>query len=280
MKHYTIALFLVLGCMIYSSAVCIFIAPNKITPGGITGIATVINYIFGVPSGLTVFLLNIPIIILGYISFGGNIIVKSAVGTVVLSGTLELCELFIPPFVTDKILAGVFGGILLGFGLSLVLFRGTTTGGIDIIAKVINKKFPHITVGRVFLILDALVVILSSAVYKTVESGLYSAIALYTASTVMDAVLYGADKGKIIYVISEKSAQICKEINTAAHRGVTRLPVKGGYTGNDMEMLMCTVRVQEVSGILRIINECDKTAFIIIAEAGEILGEGFKYNNI
>lgn len=269
-------LFYIVGCVIYSAAVCLFIAPNQITPGGITGIATVVNYLTDIPSGFTVLILNVPIIILGFVKLGGSLIVKSAVATAILSFTLEMGERFVPPVEVDKILACVFGGILMGLGLSLVMLRGATTGGVDIIAKVINHRFRHLTVGRLMLLLDAAAVIFAMAVYKNIESGLYSVIAIYVSSAVMDTVLYGEDKGKVIYVISAKAKDICDSINKRVKRGVTRLAVKGGYTGNDMEMLMCTVRVHEVSSILKIINGYDKSAFVIVCDAGEILGEGFK----
>ena len=131
----------IVGCSIYSVAVTVLVSANEISPGGITGIATAINYLLGLPSGLVVFVLNIPILIVGFIKLGGMFIIKTAVATSIMSVTLELSETFLPAFKTDKILACVFGGMIMGLGLSIILMRGATTGGVDIIAKLINRKF-------------------------------------------------------------------------------------------------------------------------------------------
>ena len=164
----------------------------------------------------------------------------------------------------------------MGLGLSIVIRHGATTGGIDIIAKLVNLKFRHLTVGRLILIMDAVIITFAAVVYKNVESVLYSIISMYASSMVLDTFLYGADKGRLIYIITNKPTEICKSITTELHRGVTLLSAKGGYTGEERNMLMCTVRIHEVSGVYEIIDKFDPNAFIVVSEAGEILGEGFK----
>ena len=265
-----------LGCIIYSAAVSIFITPNQITPGGITGISTVINYLTGIPSGITLFVINIPILIVGFIKLGGNLLLKTAIATSILSISLDISEKFLPSLYADKILVSIFGGIFAGLGISIVMARGATTGGVDIIAKLVNKRFRHFTVGRVILILDVVAIAFATIVYGEIQSALYSVISIYASSVVMDTVLYGGDRGKIIYIISNFADDISKEINTIAKRGVTQFNATGGYTGDERTMLMCTVRVQEVATILSIVNRKDKNAFVVVADAGEIIGEGFK----
>lgn len=267
-----------IGSIIYSVAVLLFLSENQISPGGITGIATVLNHLFSLPVGTVVFLLNIPILIIGFMKFGGIFIVKTTVATAVISIFLDIAEEILPTFKIEPILAAVFGGILMGFSLSLFMLRGATTGGVDIIAKLINRRYPHITVGRLMLLSDAIVIALTTLVYKNVESALYSVVALYASSRIMDIMLYGADKGKIIYIISDNADTIASEIMKLVSRGITVLDVKGAYTGSSRKMLMCTVRINEVSSVCRLIREYDKEAFTVIAEAGEILGEGFKPN--
>lgn len=269
-------IFFILGCFIYSASVTMFISSNEISPGGFTGIATVINYLFKLPSGLMLLILNIPVLILGLIKFGGMFVIKTSFVTVLASFSLTVTDLLLPIFKIDKILAAVFGGILMGLGLSLVLLRGATTGGVDILAKLINKKFRHLTVGRIILIMDALVIAFAAFVYKNVESALYSVIALYSSTYIMDAMLYGADKGKIIYIVTEFPEEVCRDINNNLGRGVTMLSAKGGYTGKDRYMLLCTVRRHEVSYVFDIIENRDSSAFIVVSDAGEIIGEGFK----
>lgn len=265
-----------LGGFIYSSAVTIFISPNQISPGGLTGISTALNYLLSFPTGITLFILNIPILIIGFIKFGGIFIFNTALATGMVSFSLTITDYLFPTFRTDKILAAVFGGILMGTGLSIVLRHGATTGGVDIIAKLINSKFRHLTVGRLLLMMDGVIIIFAAIVYRNVESVLYSVLSIYASSRVLDIGLYGADKGRVIYIVSGKSNEICADINHIAKRGVTVISAKGGYTGEMRELLMCTVRIHEVSTIYSIVDKYDPNAFIVVSEAGEIIGEGFK----
>lgn len=271
-------IFYIAGGMIYSVAVLLFLTENEISPGGLTGIATILNYIFSLPIGTVVFILNIPLLAAGFIKFGGVFIAKTAVATAVMSLTLDISGLFMPKMKIDPILAALFGGLLMGLGISLFMLRGATTGGTDIIAKLINRKFPHLTVGRLMLAADAAVVGLSALVYKNMESALYAVIAIYASSRVMDLILYGADRGKIIYVITDNAKELSDSIMSLINRGVTLLDVTGAYTGTKRQMLMCTVRRHEVAAVCRLATNCDKNAFIIVGEAGEVLGEGFKRN--
>lgn len=269
-------LYFVIGAAIYSLAINMFLSPNSISPGGFTGVATVVNYLTTIPTGILLFVLNIPVLILGYLKMGGLFILKTSFVTALVSLVLDLSARLLPPLETDGILASIFGGILMGAGLSLVLLRGATTGGIDIIAKLINQKHRHLSVGRIILIADGFVVALTALIYKNAESALYSIVAIYASTRMMDILLYGADRGKIIYIITSQPDSICREINNAVGRGVTRLSVVGGYTGESRTMLMCTVRVHEAAAVHDAVREYDECAFIVVSDAGEIIGEGFK----
>ena len=266
------------GGIIYSVAVLLFLSANEISPGGLTGIATMLNYLFMLPIGTVTFMLNIPILVIGFMKLGGIFILKTTLATVIISIILDVIEAFLPAIRINPILAAVFGGLLMGFSISMFMLRGATTGGVDIIAKLINRRFPHMTVGRLMLFVDAVVVALSAFAYKNIESALYSVIALYASSRVIDMMLYGADKGKIVYIITEESTNMAGEIMSLVKRGITVIGVTGAYTGRRLNMLMCTVRRNEVSAVCRLARENDANAFIVIAEAGEILGEGFKPN--
>ncbi len=271
--------YFVIGTLIYSSAVTVFVSANEISPAGFTGIASILNYTIGIPTGLAVLLLNIPVIIIGYIKLGGIFILKTGAVTILLSVWLDISDVIFKPFKTDGILAALFGGILMGVGLSLVMLRGATTGGVDIIAKLVNRRMRHIGVGRIILIIDAVVIVLAAVVYKNIESALYSIVAVSVSSRVIDTLIYGADKGKIVYIITGEPDLIATDVAQLLHRGVTRLSVKGGYTGEERTMLMCAVRRHEVSQIYDIVREYDAKAFIVVGEAGEIIGEGFKMHN-
>ncbi len=276
LKYTVDVLYYIIGSLIYSFAVTAFISANEISPGGFTGIAALVNYITDLPMGAVLFVLNLPVLILGFIKLGGIFILKTAAATAILSICLDISENLFPTFHTDNILASLFGGILMGLGLSLVLLRGATTGGVDIIAKLVNRKFRHISVGRIILALDAAVILLAAFVYKNIESALYSVVAMYASSRIMDTVLYGADKGKLIHIVTEKPNEVCEAINHRLHRGVTKLSATGAYTGESRIMLICTVRRHEAGAVHDIIREFDPRAFIIVSDAGEIIGEGFK----
>ncbi len=266
----------IIGAVVYSIAVNVFLLPNGISAGGFTGVATIINYLVNIPTGIMLFLLNIPVLVLGYLKLGGIFILKTSFVTALTSFSLDVMAKILPPLKTDGILASVFGGVLMGLGLSMVLLRGATTGGVDIIAKLVNRKHRHISVGKIILIADSIVIVFNAIVYKNAESALYSIITMYAATRMMDILLYGADRGKIIYIVTGKPDVICREINYSIGRGVTRLSAVGGFTGESRTMLMCTVRVHEASAVHNIVKEYDSRAFIVVSDAGEIIGEGFK----
>ena len=271
--------FYIVGSIIYTSSVSMFLSPNQITPGGITGIATAINYSFSIPSGLLLLLFNFPILIIGFLKFGGTFVLKTTFVTIITSISLTLTDALLPSFYIDKILASVFGGTLMGIGLSLIMLKGATTGGIDIIAKLINRRFRHFTVGKIILLLDAFIIAFAALVYKNIETALYSIISMYACTKIMDLILYGSDTGKLIYIVTDCEEDVCREININLKRGVTVLSAKGSYTGNIHSLLLCTVRRYEVSAVYDILDRLDRNAFIVVSDAGEIIGEGFKALN-
>ncbi len=279
LKHLINILYFIIGSIVYSIAVNVFLSPNGISPGGFTGVAAVINHITNIPTGTMLFIFNIPVLILGYIKMGGMFILKTSFVTALVSLSLDISAQLLPALKTDGILASMFGGILMGIGLSLILLRGATTGGIDIIAKLINRKYRHLSVGKIILMADGIVIVINALVYKNAESALYSIIAMYMGTRIMDVLLYGADKGKIIYIVTSKPNDICHEINHTIGRGVTKLSVVGAYTGESRTMLMCTVRVHEVAAVHDAVKRYDERAFIVVSDAGEIIGEGFKMHN-
>ena len=272
-------IFYILGSAIYSFAIANVLSAAQISPGGITGIATSLNFLFGLPVGIMTFLLNVPLFALGLYRFGMGFVAKTVLATAISSVFLDLWGAVLPAVTVNRILAAVFGGILMGLGMGLILLRGATTGGTDIAAKLINRSFPHISVGRCVLISDFCVVVFSSIVYANLESALLSVITIYASSRIMDSILYGADSGKMIFTVSKKSEEIAKSIISEIGRGVTLLPAFGGYTGEAVNLLVCAVRKHEVSRVHSIISSTDNRAFIMVCEAGEILGEGFKLPN-
>lgn len=269
-------LFWIAGCGLYAAGVLIFAVPNGIAQSGVTGLAIIFNFLLHTPVGLTYFVINIPLILGAWLALGWKFVAKTLWVTVILSVMLDAFSPFLPTYTGDKLLAALFCGAITGAGLALVFMRGATTGGTDILGRIFRKKWPHISMGRVILVSDAAIVAAAALVFKSVESALYAAIVIFVCSRVIDYVLYGTGNGKMLMVVTDHATEISKAVTTEMKRGVTILPVQGGYTGHHKSMLICAVRSSEVSKLNKIIKQFDDNPFIIVSEAGEIIGEGFK----
>ncbi len=269
-------IFFILGSFIYAAAVNVFTSPNHIAPGGFTGIATLINHLTGIPIGAFMFTLNIPLFIISYKQFGKDFIAKTFVATLMFSVAIDLSAKFMTPYSGDKLIAAIFGGVCNGGGIALILYRGATSGGTDLVAKLLRIKWPHISMGTVIMCADILVVTVSGIVYGNFESALYSFIATFIASRSIDYVLYGRGYGKMLLIFTDNPEDISKAITEEMGRGVSILDATGAYTGNKKSMLVCAVRANEIAKISKIIRTYDSNPFIIVTEAGEIFGQGFK----
>lgn len=268
-------LFYIVGSFVYSVGLIMFISSTQISPGGFTGLALIINHFTKIPTGITIFILNIPLILMSFKKFGRQFILGTAIATTILSVVIDICEKFVTVFEGDLILSAIFGGILMGVGLGLVLLRGATTGGMDIIGKLINNKFPFFSIGRIILLGDTMIIILSAIFYKNFSATLYSAVTVFITSVVIDKILYGFDGGKLIYIVTEKAQEISKKIITEVGRGVTIIEGTGAYSGKNRQMLMCAVRMHQVATVSKLAQEEDADSFIIVCEAAEIRGYGF-----
>ncbi len=269
--------FISLGCVLYALGFTVFIYPNHISPGGVTGISTIINQFFAfLPIGFLTIVINLPLIILGFIKFKGIFVIKTAYATVVSSVFIDTFLKLIPYYQNNRLLASLAAGVLVGTGLGVIMLKGGTTGGTDIVAKLINLKYRFLSLGRLVLFVDAVIVSVAALCYRDFEALLYSVLFLFVSGTVMDKIIYGADNGKIVYIMSSVCDIITDEVFKTVGRGVTYLKAVGGYTKADRTVLMCVARAHEVSKILQIVRENDPEAFTVISDAGEILGEGFK----
>ncbi len=268
--HYTVA------SVLYAFSVRMFTAPNHIAPGGVTGLSTVINYLSGWPIGMVSLLFNIPIFIWAVLQIGYKLVGKTIVATVFVAVAIDF--LAVPPYHGNQMLASIFGGFLEGTGLSLVFMRGATTGGTDLIARLLNRKVRFVSMGKLMLCVDFVVVVISAVVYKSMESALYALIGIFVSTKMIDTILYGTDvgTGKVMFIISEKNEQIAQKILDNVERGVTFLNSKGAYTGRKGEVLLCAARRYEVVKIKDIVRSIDRNAFLIVGDAGEITGEGFR----
>lgn len=265
------------GCFLYALGLNLFLAPNHIAQGGVTGAATLLNYLIPqVTIGQFALLLNIPLFLVAWKFLGVKFLVRSAIVTTMLSAVIDILALFIPKFDGNLILAAIFGGALSGAGLSLIFLRGATSGGTDVLARLLRLKWPHISMGRVIMMADLCIVTAAGFVYGNLESVLYATIVVFMSSKVIDYIMYGTGNGKLLMVITNHAKEISARVTKEMHRGVTILPVQGGYTGENKNMIICAVRSSEVARLSKIIRSIDEAPFIIVSEAGEILGEGFK----
>lgn len=268
---------IILGALIYSAGINCFTAPNDIAPGGIGGLATVISFLSGhkLGIGLIFGLINIPLVIAGFIRLGRPLMLRTLLAVTVATLATDYLSGFFPIYVGDRIIAAVFGGVLIGSGLGLVYLRDGTTGGTDIINKLIQKAKPHLSLGSIMMITDAFVVVVSIFAFGNLESGLYAIIAIFVSGRVMDVILYGGREGKVVLIFSEKSEEIGQAIISSISRGATFLKAQGVYTHTDKNVICCAVHKNEYVKLKRIVKEIDEHSFIITATADEVLGKGF-----
>lgn len=267
------------GATAYSIGLHCFSVPNNIVAGGVGGIATLINAVTGINVGILYGIINAPLIIVGFIFLGKKMMVKTFFAVAVMTVMTDYGLANAPVYENgDRLLATVFAGIFFGAGLGVVYFREGTTGGTDIINKLINKKYPHFSLGAIMLGTDAVVIAASMLVYGNIEAGLYAIIAIFICSKVMDMILYGSFEGKMLLIFSDKYHEISEYVMKSLNRGVTWLNAKGAYSEKDKQVICCAVHKNEYSKIKRKVKEIDPHAFIIITNAGEVLGEGFHAN--
>lgn len=271
-------LFFIIGSCLYSISVNVFTSPNNIAPGGVTGIGTMLHYAFGTPIGIVGIILNIPIIIAAIIQIGYKLVIKTSLAIVCTSAAIDLLGMVLPEYHGDMIIVVICGGVFEGIGLSLIFARGATTGGTDMLARILGNKVKFLSMGKLMLCIDGLVILASAFVYKSVDSAVYAIIDVFVSTKIIDYILYGIDigNGKLFYVISPKAEEISQRIMDEMERGVTLIKSRGAYTKVDGEMLMCAVRRFEITKLNKIIRSIDKDAFVIVSDAGEITGEGFK----
>ena len=272
-EHLASTVQIVLGCALGALAYPLFLVPNHIAPGGLTGLATVLNYLFRWPVGTTSLVMNVPLFIIGYRAMGRVFVIRSQVATVLFSVLIDLIPL--PPMTEQPLLGAVFGGVLLGAGLGLILRGGATTGGTDMVARMIHNRFQHISVGAFLFLIDCCVVLMAGFFIEA-EYALYAFVALYAASKLIDVVMVGLTREKACYIISTQHEQVKREIMEKLDRGVTVLHAEGGYSGQERPVLLCVLSAQELGRLKAIVREADEDAFLFISDAHEVLGEGFR----
>ncbi len=265
---------IMVGSLVTALGLVLFLVPNKIAAGGVSGLATVIFYLVGPPVGFTMLVINIPLFLISLRQLGVRFGIKTLFGTVMLSVFTDGLTPLVTPLTTDPLLAAIYGGIMTGLGLGVVFRFGGTTGGTDLAAQLIHK-YIKVSVGKGLLLIDTLVIILAGIVFD-VELALYALIALFAAVKVIDLVQEGLGYVKAALIISDKPEQLGQAILTRLNRGATALHGRGIYTGKDRDVILVVLSRSEVTKIKALVHSIDPGAFVIVTNVNEALGEGFK----
>jgi len=267
-----------IGCLIYAISINLFFVPANLNTGGLTGVALIFNTLWHLPVGLTVFFLNLPVILLAIRFIGFRYIVWTLYATVVSSLLIDLTvplEGLLALGESDSLLFCIFGGVVCGAGLGIVYTQDASTGGTDVISRLIQLVFPHMTMGRLMLICDLIIVAAGAMILGDPIIALYSIVAIYLSSGAIDTVLYGLEKSQMATIVTTLGDQVCSRLLEELNRGVTRIPSLGGYSNNENETLLCAISARQMSKVQSIVSEVDPNAFVIFSPVHDIMGDGF-----
>ena len=264
------------GAVLFGLSMKMFLEPASVVMGGLTGVATVINFVYNkLPIGAMIFALNVPLLIMCVKVNGFKSMIKSILGIAATSVAVDVLK-FVPATLNDPMLCAILGGVTMGAGSGLLLSRGYTTGGSDLAAFLLKRKFKRLTTGRLVLIIDVFVVVGAAVVMNTWEGVIYSSVAIFAYSASIDGVMGGSEKAKMALIISARSGEIADKIDEVLNRGVTYLHGEGWYTKTEKEVVMCVVKRDEEFMIKKVVEGVDRDAFMILCDATEVLGSGFK----
>lgn len=269
------AVMVVVGSVFYAVGISLFLEPNNLAPGGVSGIGIMVNYLTPLSVGAVTLILNIPLMIIGLIKLGRAFAVSTGIGVLLTSVLVDIFSL-IKPITDDRLLASIAGGAILAVGLALIFKTGATTGGVDIVIRLLRLKFKHIKSGAIMFMIDGTISLLSYFVYRDFDIALYAVLSLIVSSLVMDLVLYGGDEAKLAFIVTEKQDEIVKYVLDNLDIGASVLNATGAYSKSLKHIVLCATRKQLLPRLEEIVLECDKDSFMIVTSASEIYGEGFK----
>lgn len=264
-----------LGAILYAFSVAIILEPNRLAPGGASGLAIIINSYTGIKTGTIIFLLNIPLMAMGIKNFGAKFLYTTIFAILVNSVFVNVFE-SLPKLIDDILVGAVCGGVLDAVSLGIIFRQGGTSGGTDIVAKLVRRKIPQFEIGKIFIAVDMAVVLLSAVAFKNIENAVYSAICVVITGQILDKILYGGQNARMLYIISDASREISRRLLEELDTGVTYLKGTGGYTSREKNVIMCIIRKRRLPQTLKVIKEEDDSAFIIVTLADKVVGEGYR----
>ena len=264
------------GAVLYAFSVALILKPNQLAPGGASGLAIMISYFTGIKTGTIILILNIPLIIAGVRAFGKEFLYGTMFAIFINSIFVNLFEEFPAPL-HDMFLASVCGGTLDAVSLGIILRQGGTTGGTDIVAKILRKRMPQFEMGKLFILVDMVVVALSAFVFGNIENAIYSAICVVITGQVMDSILYGGQGARMLFIMSDSAEKISRRL-IDMDMGITYLKGRGGYTDREKNVIICVMRKRLLPAALKMIREEDEKVFMIVTLAEKVVGEGYREN--
>ena len=266
-----------IGSAIFALGFALFLIPNEINTGGISGLAMILRELLGFGSvGILTLLMNIPLFLIGGLKIGRRFFAGSLVGMVVSSVLMDVFSVL--SFQTpDPLLGGLYGGVICGTGLGLVFLAGASTGGSDIVVRLVKKKYRNLPIGRISIMFDAMVVLLTGVVFRDISKALYSGVVVFVCGQVIDAMVYRFDYSRVALIVSREHEAIARAIGEKLDRGATYLHGAGSYSGQNMEIVLTVVRKGQLAELKELVMDIDKSAFVIVQEAHQVLGDGFSH---
>lgn len=270
-------IWIALGAVLYSVSFDWFYVPNQIGFGGLTALGMILNHLSpAIPIGTVVLVLNIPLFLLGWKLLGGRTLVSSLFAMAATSVLVDLIAAVYTFPAMDPMLAAVFGGVSLGISLGMIFSKGATTGGTDLIARLLKLPFAWLPIGKLLLAVDLSMLLAVSIAFRSMESAMYGIISLYISTLVMDGVLYGMDRSKVAYIVTARPQEVAAEIDRQMDRGATFLHGEGSFSREEKLVLMCAFKQKQIVPLKALVHELDPEAFLIVCDAHEVLGQGFR----
>lgn len=261
--------------VLYAAAIALLLDPNSLAPGGVTGISILLDRMTPIPTGTWVFLLNVPLLFVAWKKFGVHFLMWTVYSLAVISVSTNLLKL-LPPLTEDLLAATLLGAVLSGVSLGFIMRMRATTGGMDIVVRLLRRKYPHLKTGSLYLIVDSFIILAAILVFRSIENGVYAGVAVFVTSYIIDLVLYGKDEACLFFIVTNYSTQVAGKLMENLHVGVTYLHGTGAYERKEKQILLCATRKIQAPKLEQIVKETDSDAFLIVTSANEIYGEGYK----
>jgi uncharacterized membrane-anchored protein YitT (DUF2179 family) len=264
------------GAILFNIGIYNFAVNAEFAPVGVSGIALILRYLFGLPMGITSIVLNIPIVLVSYRLLGRSFLLRSMKSMIIFALVLDYVVPYLPVYQGNPLYASACTGIFSGLGLTIVYLRNCSTGGTDFLVMAIRKIFPHLTIGQISLVVDAVVIIAGGLVFRNLDAVILGMLSTIVTTMVIDKIMYGLGAGKLVFVVTSHAEEAAQRIEENTGRGCTFLQGQGSYSLDEKKVIMCACNNSQVVPIRRAIHETDKEAFLIITDSNEVYGEGFK----